>query len=85
MIADLIIDFDKFLDRGNVWCVELELPFQDAPDDAPSCIMADVYVTAPNRNLAMYIATTFYPDAESIAVKDNPVTREQYVSRRNRS
>jgi hypothetical protein len=85
MIADLIIDFDNFLERGSVWRVELELPFQDAPEDVPNCINADVYIIAPDRNLALYIAVSFYPDARTVSIGDFPVTREQYVSRRNRS
>lgn len=85
MTADIIIDFDHHLDHGCVWHVQVELEFLDHPEDVPGCMDVDIYVIAPDRNLAQYIATTFYPDAESISIGESSVTREEYVSRRNPS
>jgi hypothetical protein len=85
MISDLIIDFDNHLKTGRVYLVELELELQDAPDDVPSSITADVYVVANSHYQAQYIANTMYPDVLSICVNENPITEYEYAARRNRS
>lgn len=83
MIADVIHDFDSHLDSGHVWLVELELECGD--EEEKSWINVDTYVIAGDQNLAQYIAHTIYPDSLSLAIGDSPVTREEYVSRRDRS
>jgi hypothetical protein len=85
MIADLIIDFDNSLKHGHVYLVEVDLPWQDAPDDAPSSITADVYVVAANCHQAQYIVHTMYPDSLSSSVHPEPITEYEYAARRNRS
>jgi hypothetical protein len=85
MISDLIIDFDNHLKTGRVYLVELELELQDAPDDVPSSITADVYVVANSYYQAQYIANTMYPDVLSISVHETPITEYEYAARRNRS
>lgn len=85
MIADLVIDFEHHLKRGAVYLVEVELPWQDAPDEAPSSITADVYVVAVNHDQAQYIVSTMYPDYASISVHHEPITEYEYAARRNRS
>lgn len=83
-MSDLIIDFESSLKHGNVYLVEVELPWQDAPDEAPSTITADVYVVAANLDLAQYIVSVMYPDYESISVYHEPITEYEYAARRNR-
>ncbi len=85
MMSDMIQDFDKHLQHGNVFLVEIELPLQDAPDDVPNSISVDVYVTAKNHDQAQYIASTMYPDYESISVYHEPISEFEYAARRNRS
>ncbi len=85
MIADLIVDFDNHLKHGNIYLVELEVEWQDSPDEAPDSITIDVYVTAPNWHLAQYIATVMYPDVITISVHEDPITEYAYAARRNRS
>jgi hypothetical protein len=84
-MSDLIVDFDSHLKHGHVYLVELELEWQDHPDDAPSTISADVYIIAPNPDLAQYIATTLYPECTGISVHEEPITEYSYAARRNRS
>ena len=84
MIADLVIDFDNHLKHGRVYLVELEVAYQDAPDEAPSSIIADVYVIATSYYMAQYIAQTMYPDVMSIHVYEEPITEYAYAARRNR-
>lgn len=85
MMSDLIIDFESSLKHGHVYLVEVELPWQDSPDEAPSTITADVYVVAANLDLAQYIVSVMYPDYESISVYHEPITEYEYAARRNRS
>jgi hypothetical protein len=85
MIADLIIDFDNHLKHNKVYLVELELPLQDAPEDVPNSITADVYVIANNYYQAQYIANTMYPDISGVSVHEDPITEQEYATRRNRS
>lgn len=86
MIADITHDFDSHLDSGHVWLVETELEWHDEdaePNDGFYSV--DTYVIAPDQNLAQYIAHTLYPDALSFVIDDHPITREGYVTRRDRS
>jgi hypothetical protein len=85
MMSDLIIDFDNSLKNGHVYLVELELPWQDHPDEAPNSITADIYLVASNWYQAQYIAQTMYPDAYGISVLEEPITEYEYAARRNRS
>lgn len=85
MMSDLIIDFENHLKNGHVYLVEVELPWQDAPDEAPSSITADVYVIAVNQDQAQYIVSTMYPDYASISAHHEPITEFEYAARRNRS
>lgn len=85
MMSDLVVDFENHLKHGSVYLVEVELPWQDAPDEAPSTITADVYVIAKNSDQAQYIVSTIYPDYESISVYNEPITEFEYAARRNRS
>lgn len=85
MIADLVIDFENQLKTGHVYLVELELPWQDSPDEAPSSITTDLYLIARDHEQAKYIAHTMYPDATIISSGVEPVDEFTYISRRNRS
>jgi len=84
MIADVVIDFDNHLKHGRVYLVELQVAYQDAPDDAPSSIDIDIYVVATSHYMAQYIAHTMYPDVMSIHVHEEPITEYGYAARRNR-
>ncbi|MFZ9728719.1 MAG: hypothetical protein ACO3CD_06860 [Candidatus Nanopelagicaceae bacterium] len=86
MTADIIHDFDWHLDHNNVYLVEVQLTWQDdnvQPNHG--VIDYDIYLIANSGAQAHYIANTLYPDAESLCWSEDPITREQYVSRRNRS
>lgn len=85
MISDLVVDFETHLKNGKVYLVELELGMLDHPDQSSDHITADVYVVAPNLDLAQYITTVMYPDYIGTSVYQDPITEEEYVSRRNRS
>jgi len=85
MMSDLVIDFESHLKHGSVYLVEVELPWQDHPDEAPSTIFTDVYVIAISFDQAQYIVSTMYPDYESISVNHEPITEFEYAARRNRS
>jgi hypothetical protein len=74
MTADLHIDYDVHLRSGRVWRVELQLPLQNAPDDAPNFIDVSVDVVAPNRELAQYIAATIYPEYLSLCIDYEPIS-----------
>lgn len=84
MMSDLVVDFDNHLKHGHVYLVELELEWQDHPDEAPNTITVDVYLIAPNHDLAQYIATTLYPESIGIFVHEEPITEYAYAARRNR-
>lgn len=84
-MSDLIVDFDNSLKHGHVYLVEVELPWQDHPDEAPSSITADVYVVASNYYQAQYIVQSMYPDALGTSVHEEPITEFEYAARRNRS
>ena len=70
---DMIVSWDKHLEHGNIWRVELELPMQDAPDDAPNWLDVVVDVVSPTKELAQYIVTTMYPDYLSLVIPDEPL------------
>lgn len=74
MSSDVTVGWNQHIKNGNVWKVEIELPMQDTPGDDIYYYSVDLYVVAPNSNLAQYIATTMYPDYESICVDDEPVS-----------
>ena len=84
-MSDLIIDFDNQLKSGKVYLVEVYLPLQDAPDDVPNSITADVYVVANSAYQAQYIVECMYPDNDGTSTSDRPVTEYEYAARRNRS
>ena len=86
MIADIVHDFDWYLDHGHVYLVELELAWEDEnAEPTHGFLNYDVYLIANGGNQAHYIATTLYPDALSYVYSDDPITRTDYVCRRNRS
>jgi hypothetical protein len=74
MSSEVIVGWNQHLKNGNVWKVQVELPMQDTPGDDIYYYSVDLYVVAPNSNLAQYIATTMYPEYDSICVDDNPVS-----------
>jgi hypothetical protein len=71
---DMVIDYAAHLKAGRVWRVEIQLPMQDAPDDAPDFLNVSVDVVAPNKNLAQYIVSTIYTDFESLCISDEPLS-----------
>jgi len=73
MMPDMIVGWEQHLKNGNVWRVEIQLPMQDAPDDAPNFLDVAVDVVAPNRELACYIVSTMYPDYDSMCSSDEPL------------
>jgi hypothetical protein len=87
MTADVIHDLDSHLDSGHVWRLELEQEWQDDQAEPPN----GVYTVCNSRHrtksesLAMYIAHTLYPDISFITMTDQPCTRDNYVSSRDRS
>ena len=83
-MSDMIVDFDNSLRNGHVYLVEVSLPLQDAPDEAPSTIDADVYVVAASYYQALYIVQTMYPDNVGSSVNETPITEYEYAARRNR-
>ncbi len=85
MMSDMIVDFENSLKNGYVYLVEVELPMQDAPEDVPDSIIADLYLVASSWYQAQYIAQTLYPDATSVSVYEEPVNEFDYAARRNRS
>jgi hypothetical protein len=85
MMSDMIVDFENSLKNGYVYLVEVELPMQDAPEDVPDSIVADLYLVASSWYQAQYIAQTMYPDATSVSVYEEPVNEFDYAARRNRS
>lgn len=84
-MSDMIVDFENSLKNGHVYLVEVELPMQDAPEDVPDAIIADLYLVASSWYQAQYIAQTMYPDATSVSVYEEPVNEFDYAARRNRS
>ena len=73
---DMILTWKDHLKRGWIWKVNVELAMEDVGES--SFYSVDVYVVAPNQSLAQYIATTMYPEFESLCVDDEPMTPESY-------
>ena len=73
MKPDMIVGWKQHLKNGNVWKVEIELGIQDTPGQDVYTYTVEVYVVAPSQSLAQYIASTMYPDHESLSVSDEPV------------
>ena len=73
---DMIVTWKEHLNRGWIWKVNVELAMEDVGES--SFYSIDVYVVAPNQSLAQYIATTMYPEFESLCVDDEPMTPESY-------
>lgn len=84
-MSDLIIDFDNHIKNHKVYLVKVIMPLQDAPNDVPSSITADVYVVANSSHQAVYIARCMYPDSLGEDTNDKPITEFEYAARRNRS
>lgn len=74
MQPDMIVSWDNHLKHGNIWRIDVELPMQDAPDDAPNWLNVCVDVVAPTANLAQYIVQEMYPDCLSIVTPDEPLS-----------
>ena len=74
MQPDMIVSWDSHLKHGNIWRIDVELPMQDAPDDAPNWLNVCVDVVAPTQHLAQYIVQEMYPDAMSIVIPDEPLS-----------
>ena len=74
MQPDMIVSWDKHLKNGNIWRVSIELPMQDAPEDAPQFLDVAVDVIAPTQELAQYIVSTMYPDYESMSINERPLS-----------
>ena len=73
---DMIVTWKDHLKRGWIWKVNVELAMEDVGES--SFYSVDVYVAAPNQSLAQYIATTMYPEFESLCIDDEPITPESY-------
>ena len=73
---DMIVTWKDHLKNGWIWKANVELAMQDS--DTSDFYSVDVYVVAPDANLAQYIVTTMYPEFESMCVDDEPVTPESY-------
>ena len=76
MKSDMIVTWKDHLKNGWIWKANVELAMQDS--DTSDFYSVDVYVVAPDANLAQYIVTTMYPEFESLSVDDEPVTPESY-------
>lgn len=74
---DMVVSWDSHLKHGNIWRIELELPMQDAPDDAPQHLDIVVDVIATTSHLAQYIVHEMYPDYLSIVIPDDPLSPPQ--------
>ena len=73
---DMIVTWKEHLENGLIWKANVELAMEDVGES--SFYSVDVYVVAPNQNLAQYIVTTMYPEFESLSVDDEPMTPESY-------
>ena len=73
---DMIVTWKDHLENGLIWKANVELAMEDVGES--SFYSVDVYVVAPNQNLAQYIVTTMYPEFESFSVDDEPMTPESY-------
>ena len=73
---DMIVTWKEHLENGLIWKANVELAMEDVGES--SFYSVDVYVVAPNQNLAQYIVTTMYPEFESLWIDDEPMTPESY-------
>ena len=76
MKPDMTVTWKDHLKNGWIWKANVELAMEDVSES--SLYSVDVYVVAPDANLAQYIVTTMYPEFESLCVDDEPVTPESY-------
>ena len=76
MKPDITVTWKDHLKNGWIWKANVELAMEDVGET--SIYSVDVYVVAPDANLAQYLVTTMYPDFESLCVDDEPVTPESY-------
>ena len=76
MKPDMTVTWKDHLKNGWIWKANVELAMEDVGES--SVYSVDVYVVAPDPNLAQYIVTTMYPDYESLCIDDEPVTPESY-------
>ena len=76
MKPDMTVTWKDHLKNGWIWKANVELAMEDVGES--SLYSVDVYVVAPDANLAQYIVTTMYPEFESLSVDDEPVTPERY-------
>ena len=76
MKPDMNVTWKDHLKNGWIWKANVELAMEDVGES--SVYSVDVYVVAPDANLAQYIVTTMYPEFESLSVDDEPVTPESY-------
>ncbi len=76
MKPDMTVTWKDHLKNGWIWKANVELAMEDVGES--SVYSVDVYVVAPDANLAQYIVTTMYPEFESLSVDDEPVTPESY-------
>ena len=76
MKSDMTVTWKDHLKNGWIWKANVELAMQDS--DTSDFYSVDVYVVAPDANLAQYIVTTMYPEFESLSVDDEPMTPERY-------
>ena len=76
MKPDMTVTWKDHLKNGWIWKANVELAMEDVGES--SFYSVDVYVVAPDVNLAQYIVTTMYPDYESLCIDEEPVTPESY-------
>ena len=76
MKPDMTVTWKDHLKNGWIWKANVELSMEDVGES--SFYSVDVYVVAPDANLAQYIVTTMYPEFESLSVDDEPMTPERY-------
>ena len=76
MKPDMTVTWKDHLKNGWIWKASVELAMEDVGES--SFYFVDVYVVAPDQNLAQYIVATMYPDYESLCIDEEPVTPESY-------
>ena len=76
MKSDMTVTWKDHLKNGWIWKANVELAMEDVGES--SFYSVDVYVVAPDQNLAQYIVATMYPDYESLCIDEEPVTPESY-------
>jgi len=81
MIVDVVHDFDKHLQSGHVYELNIDLPMSDGESD--TFYSVNTYVIASSPEQAHYIAACLYPDSLSICYEEQPITERRYVSSRS--